>query len=103
MTDNKAMEEFASNLWENYMKEKAQELLQNNLSAFRAVVTANPGGGTLTVQRPFDFDKEGNQVSMTLKCAGSMEEATSGTEVLCIVIGTVSNSFVLCNADLSNL
>lgn len=97
------MEAFADNLWENYMKQKVNAVLQSNLSAFRAVITARPGGGKLTVKRPFDFDKDGNPVTMTLKCAGSMTTAAVGTEVLCVSIGSASNSFVLCKADLSNL
>ena len=97
MNDNKAMEAFAENLWQNYMKQKVEALVQSDMRAFRAVVTANAGNGTLTVQRPFDSE------TMTLKCVGSMEDADAGTQVICVELGSLSNSFVLCRADLGNL
>ena len=97
MNDGKAMEAFADNLWNNYMKQKVEALIQNDMRAFRAFVTANPGGGALTVQRPFDAE------TMTLKCVGSLSGASIGTQVICVELGSLSNAFVLCRADLGNL
>lgn len=103
MAGNREMAEFAENLWDNYLKEKAIDLLKNQIFGFRAVVTARPGGGKLTVQRPFDYDSDGNPVSLTLPCAGSMTGVSVGTQVLCLGLGTMSNAFILSKADLSNL
>lgn len=104
ISENKAMEQFAENLWTNFLQKKTEEMIANGLHGFRAVVTGRQGNGIkLIVQRPFDNDSDGNPVSMTLPCVASMSTATVGTQVLCVYFGTISNAFVLCKADLSNL
>lgn len=103
MGEDRAMEEFAENLWNNFLKEKAEKMMAQCMKGFRCVVTANPGGGVLTVQRPFDYDADGNPVSMTLKCAASLSSVTVGTQLLAVSLGSMSNAFILCKTDLSNL
>lgn len=103
MADGKEMSEFADNLWENFLKEKAAALFKNQIFGFRAVVSDNPGDGKLSVRRPFDYDRDGAPVELTMPCAASLADAEVGTQVLCLGLGTMSNTFVFSKADLSNL
>lgn len=92
------MHSFASALWERFIKRRVQELKRQDMTGYRAAVVTNNGDGTLTVQRPFET------TTMTLPCVGSLKNvAAAGDQVLVCAIGGLSNAFVLCKADLSNL
>lgn len=80
MNENAYMAEFAENLWNNYIKLKISEELQQNVSYYKATVTVNPGDGTLTVQRPFD-------TAYTIRCSDTMKSVAVGTLVTVLVFG----------------
>lgn len=94
---NDDMKIFADNLWE-YFKPMLTERLEHNIGWFRAVVTANPGGGKLTIQRPFDEP-------FTVKCVTSMAGAQAGTNVLVFTFGDNlgTNAVVMGDADAHNI
>ena len=94
---NDDMKLFADNLWE-YFRPMLTERLEHNIGWFRAVVTANPGGGKLTIQRPFDDP-------FTVKCVSSMEGAQVGTNVLVFTFGENlgTNAVVMGDADAHNI
>lgn len=100
-SDNSYMAEFASLLWSRYIRDRVREELLHSLQAYRAEVVTNNGDGTLTVQRPFEPN------SITLKCVSSLSSVAAGAQVLVVGIGdksnALTNAFVLCKADLSNL
>jgi len=101
MDESRYMAEFASLLWSRYIRDRVREELLHSMQAFRAEVVTNNGDGTLTVQRPFET------ITLTLKAAASLSGASAGDQVLVVGIGdksnAMSNAFVLCAADLSNL
>lgn len=92
-----AMEELVRQMWERYIKPRAdRELLNHSLDGYKATVTANNGDGTLTVSRPFD------SAAMTLRCPPTLaKEAAVGDHVLVVALGDMSNAFILCRTDLS--
>ena len=96
-SETEAMAELVSLMWERYIAPRAKkELLGHALDGYKAQVTANNGDGTLTVIRPFD------SVSVTLRCPPWLAEtAVSGDQVLVVALGSMSNAFVLCRADMS--
>lgn len=99
--DQEAMRDLAALLWTRYMRERVLEELTHEVNAFRAEVVTNNGDGTLTVKRPFETD------TMTLRAAASLSGAIPGDQVLILGIGdkrkALSNAFILCKTDLSNL
>lgn len=95
MIENREMAEFARNLWENYIKFRNKEAAESNVSFYKAKVTANPGNGTLTIQRPFDSQ------TLSVQCPDYMSSATVGTNVLVLRFGegnNLANHFVIDNA-----
>lgn len=98
-SETEAMAELVSLMWERYIAPRAKkELLGHALDGYKAQVTANNGDGTLTVIRPFD------DTAVTLRCPpGLAEEAEAGDQVLVVALGSMSNAFVLCRADLTGL
>ena len=97
MSETEAMSELARLMWERYFKPRASdELLKHSLDGYKAQVITNNGDGTLTVKRPFD------ETWMTLKCPPALaESAEAGDQVLVIMLGDASNSFILCGTDMS--
>lgn len=90
---NAQFAEFASNLWENYIKQKYKDESRNALSFYRAEVVSNDGNNKLTIKRPYD---EPYQVS----CSDSMQEATVGMQVIVLRFGNdVNNSNHLVVSD----
>lgn len=101
-SEAEAMKELASLMWTRYLREKVREELTHELNGYKAQVVTNNNDGTLTVQRPFEAS------TMTLKCADSLKShAAAGDQVLIVGIGdkatALSNAFILCKTDLSNL
>lgn len=98
-SETEAMAELVSLMWERYIAPRAKkELLGHALDGYKAQVTANNGDGTLTVIRPFD------SVSVTLRCPPMLAEtAEPGDQVLVVALGSMSNAFVLCRADMTGL
>lgn len=94
---NDDMKLFADNLWE-YFRPMLAERLEHNIGWFRAVVTANPGNGMLTIQRPFD-------TPFTVKCTSSMSGASVGDNVLVFSFGENlgTNAIVVGTADGANI
>lgn len=80
MNENAYMAEFAENLWNNYIRLKIKDELQQNVSYYKATVTSNPGDGTLNVQRPFD-----NVVK--IRCTDDLKTVAEGTLVTVLVFG----------------
>lgn len=54
MNENAQLAEFANNLWNNFLKRKAEQQNMDAVSYYRAEVTANNGNRRVTVQRPLD-------------------------------------------------
>lgn len=100
-SEAEAMQELASMLWSRFLREKVREELTHELNGYKAQVVTNNGDGTLTVQRPFET------TNLTLKAAASLSGAVAGDQVLVIGMGdkatALSNAFILCKTDLSNL
>ncbi len=96
-----AMRDLASLLWNRFLRDRVLEELTHELSGFRAEVVENHGDGTLTVKRPFETE------TLRLRAAGSLSGVIAGDQVLVVGIGekskALSNAFVLCKTDLSNL
>lgn len=81
MNENAYMAEFAENLWNNYIKLKIADDLQQNVSYYKATVISNPGDGTLNVQRPYDS-------TYKIRCIDDLKtSATAGTMVTVLVFG----------------
>lgn len=90
------MAEFASNLWENYIKFRNKEADADKVRFYKAKVVANPGGGMLTIQRPLDSQ------TYSVYCASYMANTTVGSTVLVIKYGegtNLRNHFVIDNAE----
>ena len=79
-SNNEYMAEFAENLWNNYIKPKMREELRNAVTFYKATITANPGNGTLTVQRPYDN-------AVTISCSDDLKSAAVGSQVVVFVLG----------------
>lgn len=81
MNENAYMAEFAENLWNNYIKLKIADELQQNVSYYKASVISNPGDGTLNVQRPYDS-------IMKIRCTNDLKTtATAGALITVLVFG----------------
>lgn len=81
MNENAYMAEFAENLWNNYIKLKIADELQQNVSYYKATVVSNPGDGTLSVQRPYDS-------AYIIRCIDDLKTtATAGKMVTVLVFG----------------
>lgn len=74
------MAEFAESLWNNYIRQKIDELFTNNVSFYLASVTANPGSGTLTVQAPLDSER-------TVSCTNELRGISVGSQVAVLKLG----------------
>lgn len=100
-SEAESMQELASLMWNRYLKERVKEEQNHEMNAYKAEVVTNNGDGTLTVKRPFE------SVNLTLKAPASLSGAVAGDQVLIIGIGdkahALSNAFILCKTDLSNL
>lgn len=100
-SEAEAMQELAGLLWSRYLRERVREELNHELNGYKAEVVTNNGDGTLTVKRPFETGTQ------TLKAAASLSGAVAGDQVLIIGMGdkskALSNAFILCKTDLSNL
>lgn len=97
-SEAEAMQELAEMLWDRYFKVRIKDvLLRHSLEGYKAQVVTNNGDGTLTVQRPFE------STTLTLKRAASLSNALPGDQVLIVALGSMSNAFILCKTDLSNL
>ena len=83
--NNAQMAEFATNLWENFIKQKHYEASADVLTFYRAKVVSNDGGNRLTIQKPFE---DAYQVS----CIDGMNTATAGTQVIVIRYGNGTNN-----------
>jgi len=93
--ENAELAEFADSLWENYMKFRNKEADAEKVSFYKAKVTANPGGGYLTIKKPFDA------IAYNVACPSYMAEATVGLQVLVLRFGngtSLKNHFVIDNA-----
>ena len=82
---NAQMAEFASNLWNNFIKQKQEEANSDVISFYRAKVVSNDGNNKLTIQKPFE---SAYQVS----CTSGMNTATAGMQVIVIRYGNGSNN-----------
>lgn len=80
MDETVYMAEFAENLWNNYIKQKMVDELQQNVSYYRATVVSNPQDGTLNVQRPYDN-------AFRIRCADDLKSVSAGTMVTVLVFG----------------
>ena len=96
-SETDAFASLAEMLWQRYLRARVESLKEHDLKGYRAEVVSNNGDGTLTVKRPFDTTQ------MTLNAPASMASAQAGDQVLLVALGSLSNVFVLCKADLSNL
>ena len=95
MIDNREMAAFANSLWENYIKQRNKEADMSNVSFYKAEITAKPGNGKFSIQRPFDTD------SVDVAYPSYMEDAPVGTQVLVLRFGdgnNLQNHFIVDNA-----
>ena len=93
--ENAELAEFADSLWENYMKFRNKEADAEKVSFYKAKVTANPGGGYLTIKKPFDA------IAYNVACPSYMANASVGLQVLVLRFGNgtnLMNHFIIDNA-----
>ena len=96
--ENEIMAEFADNLWKNFVKPQVEKEFRNNVSFYKAEVTANPGGNKLTVKRPFD-------TAITIPCNAALASVAVGTQVLvlCFGKGNAQNQIAFTTGSFGNL
>lgn len=95
MIDNREMALFANSLWDNYIKFRHKEANLDTVSFYKAEITAKPGNGKFSIQRPFDTD------SIDVAYPSYMEDAPIGTQVLVLKFGegnNLANHFIIDNA-----
>lgn len=80
------MAEFANSLWNNFIRQKVEEMLTQNVSFYLATVTANNGNNSLTVQAPLDNAR-------TVSCTSQLSNVSAGTNVAVLQLGN-SNAAV---------
>ena len=97
LNEQQGFYELANNLWEQFFKNRVKEMLVNNVSYFKAEVKSTASGGKIGVQRPFD------NTELHLPYAQSVSGVQVGDQVLVLVFGDMSNSFIIAKADLSTL
>ena len=97
ISDQEAMREFADNLWRQDFQFRVQKMLNHALNGYRAEVVENPGGGKLTVRFPFE------ESTRTFKCSESMRDSVVGDQVLVECLGSLSNPFIRCYADMRDV
>lgn len=97
ISDQEAMREFADNLWRQDFQFRVQKMLNHALNGYRAEVVENPGGGKLTVRFPFE------ESTRTFKCSESMRDSVAGDQVLVECLGSLSNPFIRCYADMRDI
>lgn len=85
MNDNKALAEFAKNLWRNFIKPKINQEYADRVSYYRAEVTANNNDGTLTIKRPFDNE-------ITVRCTEDMSTVANHSQVTVLRFGNGNNN-----------
>lgn len=78
--DTELMAKFAENLWSKFILPKINAHFKNNVSFYKAVVTANTGDGTLTVQKPYD-------TAINIPCNEALKDVAVGTQVLVLCFG----------------
>lgn len=98
MDNNQNMKNVAESLWK-YFEPKLEEKSASTLTYFRAAVVANPGDGTLTVQKPYD------ETAINLPCVSSMSKTTVGSQVTVMVFGrnVANNAVVVADGKVSTL
>lgn len=87
----------ATNLWNNFFKERVKEMNKGAVRYFRAKVVAAASGGKITVQKPFE------ETTLSLPYVSSAANLTVGSECVVLVLGDYSNCIILGNGTLSNL
>lgn len=95
MIDNREMALFANSLWDNYIKFRHKEANLDTVSFYKAEITAKPGNGKFSIQRPFDTG------SIDVAYPSYMEDAPIGTQVLVLKFGegnNLANHFIVDNA-----
>ena len=95
MIENREMAAFAKALWENYIKFRNKEADVSNVSYYKAKVTAKPGGGVLTIKRPFDT------TAYNVSAPSYMDDIEIGGQVLVLRFGNdnnLKNHFIIDNA-----
>lgn len=98
MDNNENIKNLAESFWK-YYEPKIAEKSASAITYFRAEIVANPGDGTLTVQRPYD------ETAMNLPCVSSMTEAKVGDQVTVFVFGKnlANNAVVVADGKVSTL
>lgn len=91
------MAEFASNLWQNYIKPKMMRELENYISFYRATVISNTDG-VIKVSRPYD-DNGGN--GFAVNATTQMSGVSANDKVLVFVLGkgNAANQLIVAYAD----
>lgn len=95
--ENESIKTLASNLWNNFIKDRVKNMHKDNVRYFRATVVTGASGGTMQVQKPFD------STVMTLPYVTSAGSLTAGSQCVVLVLGDYSNAIVLGDGKLSNL
>lgn len=95
--ENESIKTLASNLWNNFIKDRVRDMHKDNVRFFRATVVGAANNGTMQVQKPFD------NTIMTLPYVTSAGSMTVGTQCVVLVLGDYSNAIVLGDGKLSNL
>lgn len=88
--------ELADSIGKYIMEKYVKPYLSNNVTFYRAAVTAAANDGVITVQRPFDDP-------VALPYVGSAAGLAVGQQCVVMVFGDASNAVVLGNGTLSNL
>ncbi len=90
MNEQKMLVEVFSKLWDAQYNENVKDATSDCIRFYRAAVTANPGDGTLTVQRAFSDP-------VNIPCVDYMKSATVDSQVVVALFGTGSraNSVVI--------
>lgn len=96
MNEAEQMKVLADQLF-SYMKPKILQLMQSNVTFFRAEVVSNPGNNRLVIKRAFDAD------TMTLPCADCIVNVESGDQVTVFVYGNLSNAVVMGDGQMIHL
>lgn len=95
MNNAEQMRELAESMW-GYMRPKVAEMLNKTAYVIRAEVQS-VGETTMTVMRA------GDPTALSLPYSASLAGAAAGDQVLVLAIGGLTNAFVLCKTDFSNL
>ena len=95
--ENESIKTLASNLWNNFIKDRVKTMHKDNVRYFRATVVGVANNGTMQVQKPFD------NTIMTLPYVTSAGSLTAGSQCVVLVLGDYSNAIVLGDGKLSNL